>query len=86
METGNKLLRSIARAVIFIATLTRCQLPRMHALYDREPYTATTECRVCHLVNEDTWGMQRRKTLWPAQVAQQAKGRVRSDSANTEDA
>jgi hypothetical protein len=50
-------------------------LPRMHALYDREPYTATVECRVCHLVNEDTWGTKRRKTLWPAQVAQQAKGK-----------
>jgi hypothetical protein len=50
-------------------------LSRMHALYDREPYAVTTECRVCHLVNEDTWGMKRRKTLWPAQVAQQAKGK-----------
>ena len=44
--------------------------PRMHALYDRPPYTTTTACRTCHLVDEDTWGMKRRKTLWPAQVAQ----------------
>jgi cytochrome c2 len=50
-------------------------LPRMHALYDRQPYTATPECRVCHLVDEDTWGMKRRKTLWPAQVAQRTKGK-----------
>jgi hypothetical protein len=49
--------------------------PRMHALYDREPYTAAVECRVCHLINEDTWGTKRRKTLWPAQVAQPAKGK-----------
>jgi hypothetical protein len=47
--------------------------PRMHALYDRPPYTSTTECRACHLVNQDTWGMRRRKTLWPAQVAQQKR-------------
>ena len=43
---------------------------RVQALYDREPYTVTTECRVCHLVRKDTWGMRLRKTLWPAQVAQ----------------
>jgi hypothetical protein len=42
-------------------------------LYDREPYTTTIECRICHLVHEHTWGMKRRKTLWPAQVAQQGK-------------
>ncbi len=48
-------------------------LARIHDLYDREPYTTTTECRRCHLVRENTWGMKRRKTLWPAQVAQQKK-------------
>jgi hypothetical protein len=46
---------------------------QVHALYDREPYTTTIECRICHLVHENTWGMKRRKTLWPAQVAQQGK-------------
>jgi hypothetical protein len=45
---------------------------RVHALYDREPYTTATECRLCHMVRQDTWGMRRRKTLWPAQVAQRA--------------
>jgi len=49
--------------------------PRMHALYDRQPYTTTTQCRTCHLVGEDTWGMKRRKTLWPAQVAQQKRSK-----------
>jgi hypothetical protein len=49
--------------------------PRMHALYDRSPYTTTMECRTCHLVDEDTWGMKRRKTLWPAQVAQQKRSK-----------
>jgi cytochrome c2 len=44
-------------------------VPRIHTFYDRPPYTVTTECRVCHLVREDTWGIKRRKTLWPAQVA-----------------
>jgi hypothetical protein len=48
---------------------------RAWCLYDRQPYTVTTECRLCHMVNEDTWGMKRRKTLWPAQVAQKAKGK-----------
>ena len=43
-------------------------VPRMQALYKEPPYTRTTECRTCHLVREDTWGMKRRKTLWPAQV------------------
>jgi hypothetical protein len=43
---------------------------RMHNLYDRPPYTVTTECRTCHLVREDTWGTKHRKTLWPALVAQ----------------
>ncbi|MCZ6876018.1 MAG: hypothetical protein O7G88_21220 [bacterium] len=44
--------------------------PRVGALYDRAPYSTTIECRVCHLVREDTWGMKRRKTLWPSQIAQ----------------
>ena len=43
--------------------------PRMQALYDREPYTAATQCRTCHLVGENTWGMKSRKTLFPADVA-----------------
>ena len=43
--------------------------PRVQALYDREPYTAATQCRTCHLVGENTWGMKSRKTLFPADVA-----------------
>ena len=43
--------------------------PRMQALYDREPYTAATQCRACHLVGENTWDMKSRKTLFPADVA-----------------
>ena len=43
--------------------------PRMQALYDREPYTAATQCRACHLVGENTWGMRSRKTVFPADVA-----------------
>ena len=43
--------------------------PRMQVLYDREPYTAATQCRACHLVGENTWGMKSRKTLFPADVA-----------------
>ena len=43
--------------------------PRMQGLYDREPYTAATQCRTCHLVGENTWGMKSRKTLFPADVA-----------------
>jgi hypothetical protein len=43
---------------------------RMHGFYDRLPYTATTQCRACHLVRENTWGMKLRKTLWPREVAQ----------------
>ena len=43
--------------------------PRMQSLYDRAPYTAATQCRTCHLVGENTWGMKSRKTLFPADVA-----------------
>ena len=43
--------------------------PGMQALYSREPYTAATQCRTCHLVGENTWGMKSRKTLFPADVA-----------------
>ena len=43
--------------------------PRMQGLYDREPYTAATQCRTCHLVGENTWGMKSRKTLFPADAA-----------------
>ena len=43
--------------------------PRMQGLYDREPYAAATQCRTCHLVGENTWGMKSRKTLFPADVA-----------------
>lgn len=46
-------------------------IPRVGNLYDRQPYTTTIECRVCHMVHENTWGMKRRKTLWPSQVAQE---------------
>ena len=46
-------------------------ISHVQALYDRPPYNVATECRACHLVREDTWGMKRRKTLWPAQVAQE---------------
>ena len=42
---------------------------RMQVLYDHEPYTAETQCRACHLVGENTWGMKSRKTLFPADVA-----------------
>ena len=43
--------------------------PRMHALYDREPFTAAMQCRTCHLVGENTWGMKSRKTIFPADAA-----------------
>ena len=43
--------------------------PVMQALYDRAPYIAATQCRTCHLVGENTWGMKSRKTLFPADVA-----------------
>jgi len=45
-------------------------LTRIRTFYDRLPYTATTQCRACHLVSEDTWGMKQRKTIFPADVAQ----------------
>ncbi len=43
-------------------------VPQAQALYDRAPYTETTQCRTCHLVHKNTWGDRRRKTLWPAEV------------------
>ena len=43
---------------------------RMQALYDREPYIAALQCRTCHLVGENTWGMKSRKTIFPADVAE----------------
>ena len=43
--------------------------PRMQALYDRQPYTAAMQCRTCHLVGENTWGMKSRKTIFPADAA-----------------
>ena len=45
-------------------------LTHIRPLYDRAPYTATTQCRACHLVSEDTWGMKHRKTIFPSDVAQ----------------
>jgi hypothetical protein len=45
-------------------------VPQVQALYDRPPYTEATQCRDCHLVHKDTWGERRRKTIWPADVAQ----------------
>jgi hypothetical protein len=47
-------------------------IPRVQSLYDREPYTAETQCRTCHMVHKDTWGTHRRKTLWPAEAAAQS--------------
>lgn len=43
--------------------------PRMQALYDREPYSAAIQCRTCHLVSENTWGMKSRKTIFPAEAS-----------------
>ena len=45
-------------------------LTRVRPLYDRVPYTTTTQCRACHLVAEDTWYMKHRKTIFPAEVVQ----------------
>ena len=45
-------------------------LTRVRALYERVPYTTTTQCRACHLVAEDTWNMKHRKTIFPADVLQ----------------
>jgi len=45
-------------------------LTRVRTLYDRVPYTTTTQCRACHLVSEDTWNMKHRKTIFPVDVAQ----------------
>jgi hypothetical protein len=45
-------------------------LASIRTLYDRAPYTVTTQCRACHLVFEDTWDMKHRKTIFPADVAQ----------------
>jgi hypothetical protein len=45
-------------------------LASIRTLYDRVPYTVTTQCRACHLVLEDTWYVRHRKTIFPADVAQ----------------
>jgi hypothetical protein len=45
-------------------------LASVRTLYDRVPYTATTQCRACHLVSEDTWYVKHRKTIFPADVVQ----------------
>ena len=47
-------------------------IPRMQALYDGPPYNIATQCSTCHLVKRNTWGIRRRKTIWPADVAQPA--------------
>ena len=44
---------------------------RVRGLYDRPPYNATTQCRACHLVDEDTWGSRHRKTIFPDDVTHQ---------------
>jgi hypothetical protein len=44
-------------------------LASIRPLYDRAPYTVTTQCRACHLVSEDTWYMKHRKTIFPVDVA-----------------
>jgi hypothetical protein len=45
-------------------------LTYIRTLYDRVPYTTTTQCRACHLVSEDTWSRKHRKTIFPSDVAQ----------------
>jgi hypothetical protein len=45
-------------------------LTSIRPLYDRVPYTVTAQCRACHLVSADTWNMKHRKTIFPADVAQ----------------
>jgi hypothetical protein len=45
-------------------------LARIRPLYNREPYTITSQCRACHLVSENTWNVKHRKTIFPADIAQ----------------
>ena len=45
-------------------------LTYIRTLYDRAPYTVTTQCRACHLVSEDTWNRKHRKTIFPSDAAQ----------------
>ena len=45
-------------------------LTHIRPLYDRAPYTATTQCRACHMVSEDTWNRKHRKTIFPSDVIQ----------------
>ena len=51
--------------------------PRMQALYDHEPYSTALQCRTCHLVGENTWGMKSRKTIFPADASGSGAAAVR---------
>jgi hypothetical protein len=70
-EEGNLIIFGYCQTCHIHRTLDPSEhLARIRPLYDRVPYTATTQCRACHLVSENTWGIRHRKTIFPADVAQ----------------
>ena len=70
LEESNEVVTEYCQSCHIHRTFTPSpHIPRMQGLYDRPPFTATTACRACHLVQKDTWQVKRRKKLWPAQAA-----------------
>lgn len=70
-EESNTVIRKYCEGChIHRALMPTEHMEQVRSLYHRLPYTEATQCRVCHLVAEDTWGTKRRKTLFPADVAQ----------------
>lgn len=69
-EEGNAVITDYCQSCHIHRTFEAADhAPRVQALYDREPYNAAMQCRTCHLVGENTWGMKSRKTIFPAEAA-----------------
>lgn len=71
-EFGNQVIFGYCQTCHIHRTFNPSEhVARVRPLYDREPYTVTSQCRACHLVSEDTWNVKHRKTIFPADVVQQ---------------
>ena len=69
-ELSNQILTEYCQTCHIHRTLNPSEhLKSIRTLYDRLPYTATTQCRACHMVSEDTWGAKQRKTIFPLDAA-----------------
>lgn len=66
---GNRVITEYCQSCHIHRTFdSTTHVSQAQVLYDREPFSTTGQCRTCHLVSKNTWGVHKRKTIWPAEA------------------